>query len=187
MPQQACGFVNHVDKNNFWRWACSDFLSNALRGVLAEYIVGKALDCVNERRLEWDAYDLVTADGIKIEVKSAAYIQTWNQEKYSEIRFDVAEKRSWSASTNTYSEEAKRSADIYIFCVLEEKDRTKVDPLDLAQWSFFVIPTGVLREKLGPQKTVSLATLEKLGIPHVPYGCLLVEVRRFTDGASAVG
>jgi hypothetical protein len=64
--------MNKLDKNYFWRWAYSDFLSNAQRGVLAEYIVGTALNCLKEKRLEWDAHDLVTEDGIKIEVKSAA-------------------------------------------------------------------------------------------------------------------
>ncbi len=123
--------MNRIDQNDFWRWAYSDFLSNARRGVLAEYIVGMALDCIYNKRLEWDAYDLVTADGIKIEVKSAAYIQTWNQAKHSDIRFDVSERRSWSAATNTYVTEAKRPADVYVFWVLEEKDKTKVDPLDL--------------------------------------------------------
>lgn len=40
----------------FWSWAYSDLLSNATRGVLAEYIVGLALGCVQSgTRREWDA------------------------------------------------------------------------------------------------------------------------------------
>lgn len=65
--------MNDIDKDDFWRWAHSDFLSNAQRGVLAEYIVGTALNCLKKKRLEWDAHDFVTDGGIKIEVKSAAY------------------------------------------------------------------------------------------------------------------
>jgi hypothetical protein len=34
----------------FWRWACSDLVGNVMRGVLAEYIVGLALECVNGAR-----------------------------------------------------------------------------------------------------------------------------------------
>lgn len=53
----------------FWSWACSDLLSNAMRGVLAEYIVGLALDCVDSgTRTEWDAADLRTATGLRVEV-----------------------------------------------------------------------------------------------------------------------
>jgi DNA-binding XRE family transcriptional regulator len=29
--------MNDINKDDFWRWAHSDFLSNAQRGVLAEY------------------------------------------------------------------------------------------------------------------------------------------------------
>ena len=32
---------------SFWQWSSSDVVSNATRGILAEYIVGKALDFVN--------------------------------------------------------------------------------------------------------------------------------------------
>jgi hypothetical protein len=42
----------------YWRWAYPDLVSNATRGVLAEYIVGMALRCVDGRaRTEWDASD----------------------------------------------------------------------------------------------------------------------------------
>lgn len=34
----------------FWSWACLDLVSNAMRGVLAEYVVGLALGCVDGTR-----------------------------------------------------------------------------------------------------------------------------------------
>jgi hypothetical protein len=49
----------------------------------------------SSRFLEWNAHDLETDDGIKIEGKSAAYIQSWEQKKLSEIRFDIGKKQSW--------------------------------------------------------------------------------------------
>lgn len=66
---------------DFWRWADSDLLSNALRGRLAEFLVARALDLPFEPRREWMAYDLMTRDDVKIEVKSSAYVQGWFQEK----------------------------------------------------------------------------------------------------------
>lgn len=49
-------------------------LDNALRGVLAEYLVGLALGGPErDARVEWDAYDLTGPDGVKIEVKSARH------------------------------------------------------------------------------------------------------------------
>ena len=50
---------------NFWQWSASDLVSNATRGILAEFIVAKALDIVDEVRSEWDPYDLITNDKIK--------------------------------------------------------------------------------------------------------------------------
>ena len=72
---------------DFWRWSVSDLVSNATRGRLAEFIVATALNVpFDQVRDEWGAYDLLTPEGIKVEVKSAAYIQSWYQSKPSQAR-----------------------------------------------------------------------------------------------------
>jgi hypothetical protein len=168
--------MNEIDKNDFWNWAHSDFLSNAQRGVLAEYIVGKALNCLSEKRREWNAYDLVTDSGIKGEVKSAAYLQSWEQNKFSEIRFDIGQKKSWFAETNTYNKSYERSADVYVFSVLSEKNRHQINPLNPRQWFFMVLPSKIINSKFGKQKTVGLATLEKLGVRRIAFEELKAEI-----------
>lgn len=51
---------------DFWRWSVSDLVSNTTRGILAEYIVGAAIGIESMGvREEWDAYDLITKEGIK--------------------------------------------------------------------------------------------------------------------------
>jgi len=145
---------------------------------LAEYIVGTALNCLPEKRTEWDAYDLITKDGFKIEVKSAAYVQSWEQSKPSAIRFDIAEKQSWYAETNTFTKPATRSADIYVFCILAEKDKNKVDPLALGQWFFMVMTTPSLNARLGKQKSVSLSTLERIGVIKVKFSDLANQIEK---------
>src|ERR1700761_545099 len=75
---------------DFWRWSVSDILSNATRGRFAEFIVATAANVdIKTIRDEWGAFDLETMDGIKIEVKSAAYIQTWFQRELSKISFSI--------------------------------------------------------------------------------------------------
>lgn len=107
---------------DFWRWSVSDILSNATRGRFAEFIVGTAIGLKPENlRDEWDAYDLTTENGIKIEVKSAAYIQSWNQKKFSTISFSIKPARYWDAETNMQRGEPKRHADLYVFCHLKHK------------------------------------------------------------------
>ena len=73
----------------FWQWSASDLSSNATRGLLAEFIVAKALGSRQEVRAEWDSYDVLSQDGIKVEVKSAAYIQSWHQRALSRISFGI--------------------------------------------------------------------------------------------------
>jgi hypothetical protein len=149
-----------ADLLGFWRWAYSDLVSNATRGVLAEYIVGLALGYVDGRaRLEWDMSDLRTPQGKSVEVKSAAYVQTWQQEKLSKITFNITPTNGWDAATNTVAAERKRQADVYVFCLLKHTDKATVCPLNLDQWDFYVLSTNRLNNLVGEQKTITLANL----------------------------
>lgn len=117
---------------DLWRWSSSDLVSNASRGILAEFLVCKALGLKeDEIRREWDAYDFRTSEGIKIEVKSAAYIQSWNQKDFSTISFRVKPRRAWDAETNILAEEPSRSADVYVLALLKHKDQATIDPMNL--------------------------------------------------------
>jgi len=169
--------MNRVHAPEFWKWAFSDFMSNALRGVLAEYIVATALGCTGKPRVEWDAYDLVTQDGLRVEVKSSAYLQSWRQNQPSLIRFDIGQKKAWDAESNTSSSEAIRSADVYVFCVFAATDKASADPLDLSQWFFLVCSTSFLNAKLQDYKSVGLSTLEQHGLKRLPFGELAVAIR----------
>jgi len=65
---------------DFWRWSTSDILSNATRGRFAEFIVGTAIGLNPENvRDEWDAYDLKTEEGIKIEVKTEPEVSRYRE------------------------------------------------------------------------------------------------------------
>ena len=105
-----------VLKNDFYEWAYSDFLVNNQRGHLAEYIIAKALNTVSQKRLEWDPFD-IKYKNLKIEVKSCAYIQAWEQKDFSKISFDIAPTRLFDMETEHYCEECKRQSDLYIFCL----------------------------------------------------------------------
>ena len=151
------------DLLGFWRWTSSDLVGNAMRGLLAEFIVGMAVDSIaSKTREEWDAADLVTSDGTRIEVKSAAYLQSWAQKGLSKISFGIQPTVGWDASTGTYGTERKRQAHVYVFCVLHHVDKSSVDPMNLEQWTFYVLSTTRLNEKLPTQKRVALSSLLKL-------------------------
>ncbi|MGC5248837.1 hypothetical protein ACPXB3_18150 [Gordonia sp. DT219] len=162
---------------DFWSWAASDLLSNTLRGQLAEYIVGMC--CVDERvRREWDAFDLKTGDGITVEVKSAAYLQSWRPTSPSSRRFGIAETIGWDADTNTYGTSAVRAADVYVFCVHTAVNRATADPLRLDQWQFYAVATATINRVLGQQKSIALSTLPStLGVSPVGFDALGAAVR----------
>lgn len=149
---------------DFWSWGFSDLLSNSLRGIFAEFLVGSALDCLNQSRIEWDAYDLIYR-GKKIEVKSAAYVQTWHTDTFSKIGFNIGAKREYSYTTRKYSTEIKRHADVYIFCLLKEQDIDTLDPLNVSHWEFYIVLTEILDERFPAQKTISLSALSKIAKP----------------------
>jgi hypothetical protein len=166
---------------DFWRWSTSDLVSNSTRGVLAEYIVATALglqtDCA---RMEWDRCDLVTRSGLKVEVKSAAYLQTWGQQRLSRISFSVAPRLWWDAATNTYAAVAERSADVYVFALLAHQDKATVNALDLDQWRFWAVPTHRLKDRRTDSKSISLAALQGLAGDAIAFADLKDLVDRVT-------
>lgn len=165
--------------SDFWRWQGSNLLDNSMRGVLAEFYVTTGLNCEPAPRVEWDGYDCLTREGIKVEVKTSAYIQSWDQAKLSSIKFDIAPKMAWDAKTNTYSTEPKRHADVYVFCVHAHKKQETINPLDLSQWEFYALPTKRLDEEAPLQKTISLSALVERFAPAQPtYEDIREEVLR---------
>ena len=154
---------------DFWRWSASDLVGNTTRGVLAEYIVSCALNLQSAARVEWDAFDLLAVGGRKIEVKSAAYLQSWKQQGLSRIKFGIQPTRALNDGTNIYEIERKRQAELYIFCLMHHQDRGTINPLDMAQWTFYLLAASVLDKQVQAQKTIVLSSLLRLNPIQVKY------------------
>lgn len=165
---------------DYWQWAHSDIASNAERGKLAEFIVKCAVGASSPCRTEWDAVDIISPEGVKIEVKSSAYLQTWKCSKLSNIQFDIAQKKSWNSESNQYFETIGRNSDVYVFCLFSCQDPSIADPLNLSQWDFYVLSTNVLDERIPKQKTIGLASLVRLGAKQVSYPELAAAIKDAT-------
>ena len=163
---------------SFWQWSSSDLLVNVLRGKLAEFIVASSIDLIENQREEWDAYDLITEKGLKVEIKSSAYLQSWNQAKLSKITFGIQPTVVW-LDNNQRSKTIKRQADIYVFCVLNHKDKKTVNPLNLNQWNFHIIDTKILNSERANQKTITLSSLLELNPEKLDYSGLKDSIRRY--------
>ena len=151
-----------ITVSDLWSWAYSDLLNNTSRGVAAEFLVYASLYTFlpppdQKMRVDWTPYDLTSPSGRKIEVKSAAYLQSWDDNYHEHISFDIAPKRAWDPD-NGYSPNAKRNCDLYVFCLYKALSKD-VSPLDLDQWEFYVLPTAILNAKIPTQKRIGLRSL----------------------------
>ena len=136
---------------NFWKWSMSDVLSNATRGLFAEFIVATAVGFEpSSVRDEWGDYDLTADNGkIKIEVKSSAFIQSWEQKELSKIIFSTKSRKS----------------DIYVFCLLKHTDQSTIDPLKMEQWEFYILSTLTLNNYKRSKTHITLNSLRGLANP----------------------
>ena len=129
-----------TDLDSFLRWNSGNLMENRTRGAYAEWLVHQALGLdPGKHRTEWAAVD-VTFGSITLEVKAAAFVQFWSQERPSTISFPIEQ----------------RAATAYVFCLLAEQDPTLVNPLDLSQWRFWVVPKAKLH---GERRSIGLQPL----------------------------
>lgn len=144
----------------------SDLKTNNVRGYLAEFLVARAVGMTHSR-IEWDSWDVTAPDGVRIEVKSSGFVQAWAQSKLSAPTFRVSPAFGWDPSTGRWSEGQGFNADVYVFCLHAAVSHEDYDPLDTAQWRFYVAPRSVVAARAGRQ--MGLATLTKLVGDPVGY------------------
>ena len=163
---------------DFWAWSLSDLRTNTVRPMLAEFLVAQALGAAARPRIEWDAYDVVTEDGLRVEVKSSAYLQAWAQTRPSSIRFGGLNGRTWDAAAG-YAALATYNADVYVFALVTARDHAAYDPLDPAQWTFWVLSRGIV-EATG-QRSMALSRVEELAVAPVTYDGLGAAVHALAE------
>ncbi len=143
---------------DFWQFALGDLRMNNARGYLAEFIVTRALG-VSAQRVEWAEYD-VLFEGIKIEVKSSAYLQSWEQPRLSRITFTGLKGTRYTPRAGFDPAGKQFNADVYVFCVQAARDHKSYEVLDLTQWDFYVLPRAVLETR--GYESISLPSLARL-------------------------
>ena len=160
---------------HFWQWAYSDILSDRNRSIFAEFIVGVALGVLDTPRVEWDAVDL-RFRGYSVEVKAAAYLQSWTQKKLSAIRYDFRKKRpDIAAEMSESTGEATRRADVYVFCHYAETEKARANVLDLPTWDFYVVSKATLTREFDHKQSLSLLDVKRVGTA-CKFDCLRAEV-----------
>ncbi|MFD8593826.1 hypothetical protein ACFV1L_02350 [Kitasatospora sp. NPDC059646] len=143
---------------DFWRYAMPDLRTNTTRGLLAEFLVHRAVGATT-RNAEWESFDVLAPDGLRIEVKTSAYLQAWGQRELSRIQFSRLRGRVWTPAGGT-AEEPSYNADVYVFALHTARSHADYDPLDVAQWAFYASSrAGVER---GGRASAGLAAVQRL-------------------------
>jgi hypothetical protein len=69
----------------------------------------------------------------------------------------AAHSRAWDTATGGFAASRCRQADVYVFALLDSPSKRELDPLELSQWSFFVLAASVLNAHCAEQKRLSLS------------------------------
>lgn len=75
----------------------------------------------------------------------------------------------------------RRQADVYVFAVLAHKKQATLDPLDVSQWKFYVVPTVELDNRTRSQHSITLNSLRALSGKPVTYNDLPHAVQDAAD------
>lgn len=149
---------------DFWQWTYSDLLISHNRSDLGLFLVANALKLTKMPRIDWGGVELRYRNK-KVAVRTSGYIQSWRQKRPKRVLYDIAPKKGIDAKTEDSLTFRNREAEVYIFCLLTEKDVSKIDVLNLDQWKFYVVRTSVLDEEFKEKKKIGLRPLNKMVTP----------------------
>ncbi len=183
-PVMAAGRPVGATVADFWGWSRSDLLDNTERGVLAEFIVATALG--------------IPTDGVRGGLGSLGSHYAGRRPGGGQVGGVPAElgpegtfqdlvqhprTLAWDADGGGFADVARRHAQVYVFALLAHTGKATVNPLDLDQWAFYVLPTAVLDGRTRSQHSITLRTLEGL-TAAVSFGGLRQAVNLAAESAA---
>ncbi len=166
---------------DFWRFHYSNIYS--LHGEIAEFVVARALGVTeSQNSAYWTLWDTTYRDK-RIEVKATAYYHLWNSNgKVSKQRaFGITMANGSYDTAKSGNNEFCRQNDVYVFCLNTGDARESSNPLNLNNWEFYIVPTAVINEKCGNNKTISLGRIKRLGFFAKRYDEIKNEIDKIID------
>jgi hypothetical protein len=96
----------------------------------------------------------------------------------SAISYNIASTRAWDENTNIQEKDSKRQSSFYVLCILAEKDRPLVNPLNIDQWRFWVVPTQFFDKRKRSQTSITYNSLFHVFKDPISFK----EIRKKVDG-----
>lgn len=148
---------------DFWIYKYSNIYN--MQEVIAEFIVEKALNIEKSYNTDyWTLFDILYRN-CRIEIKETSYYHPWNENgKISNQRtFGITKANSnYEDNDNDNENKFERQNDIYVFCLNTGTTKESSNPMNLNNWEFYTVPTSVINEKCGNNKTISLNKVRQL-------------------------
>ena len=148
-----------LNAEDFWRFQFSNIWD--MYEEVAEFIVAKALGLEKPTNKNGSTLFDIDYREKRVEVKATAYYHSWRGDNlYSEGRtFSIAET---VGQHNEREPVPERHNDVYVFCLNTGKTQIDADPFEMTHWEFYVVPTSVINDQCGHNKSISLNRLKKL-------------------------
>ena len=153
-----------VDRIAYYEWAYGCLAeADSEIGAVAEYLVGKILNCLPPKRKVKSLHDLEMADGTTIEVKASS---SPSAEKGRPVQY------LWKINSQASSLRGKRElSQLWLFMIAafpnSASSSRAFDVFDLKYWSVYPVPASALLAS-GVRVKVKESTLRKLGIAPIP-------------------
>jgi len=151
----------------YYEWAYG-FLAEADSdiGPIAEWLIGRGLDCLPKSRSVNAKYDLVMKDGRTIEVKATSKKRKISRGRNPIYRWDVDTQLGSLSSCS-----APSIAELWFFMIAnfpdDAKKRRRFDVFDPKYWTVSVV-TGAQLIATGVKRYVTEATLRNIGVKFIP-------------------
>ena len=176
------------------RFYSQPLIDNVYCGDYVETLILFALGQGWKQTPEWSSWDLEREDGVRVEVKQSAALQSWYRStgiKKPCPSFDIAPRAGYYTDSSDAAvwvgldpgePDFLRAADLYIFAWHPETYPDIADHRRAEQWEFYVVPESKLPPK--PQgtksQTIAPSTAKKLAAA-VAYAELAARVTAVAD------
>lgn len=140
---------------DLWRAKYSNIYN--MQETIAEFIVERALGVEKSFNTDyWTLYDIPYRNK-RIEIKETSYYHPWNEGgKVSQQRTFGITKANSNYENADEENKYERQNDIYVFCLNTGETRESSNPINLNNWEFYIVPTSIINEECGNNKSISL-------------------------------
>lgn len=146
---------------DFWKYKYSNVYN--MQEVIAEFMIERALEVEKSYNTDsWTLFDILYRNK-RIEIKQTSYFHPWNENgKISKQRIFGITMANSNYENPNIENKFERQNDVYVFCLNTGKTKETAYPLDISNWEFYVVPTKIINNLCGTNKTISLGKVRDI-------------------------